>query len=215
LGNKAKVVYNPYFYIPFLLWVVAGTVLMMMYSGVTLFTWINGHYTPLLNELMYYATWMGQAEVIVPVLLALMLLPRYRNRWYFALALACNLLPMAVLQVLKSLFQKPRPMHYFEHTSWVHILEHWDRYFERSFPSGHSEGAFSFFCFLTFLLPQRFRAAGLLFFFLALLVCYSRVYLTAHFFADVYAGSIIGLAVSTIAWVVMNKYFKPKFKQTF
>ncbi len=199
---------------PFVLWLLAGAVLLISFDQFALFRTINGHYSPFLNELMFHATKMGQAEVIIPVLAGLMLLKKYRNWWYFTLATASNVIPMLLQQSLKSIFDKPRPMHYFEHTTWLHILENWDRVFERSFPSGHTQGAFSFFCFLSILLPQRYRMVGAVLFLLALLVGYSRVYLAAHFVADVYAGSIIGALGTPIVFVLMSKYVRRYFPIT-
>lgn len=182
-----------------------------LYGKVALFTYINGHYTPLLNEVMYRVTYMGTAQFIVPMLLLPMLLSRkLRNKWYLLLALASSVAPFLLLHLLKETFGLPRPMHYFEHTRWVHILPHWDRLFDNSFPSGHSEGAFSLFCFMAMLLPYKYRAAGLLFFIAALAVGYSRVYLTAHFFEDVYAGSIVGVTATMAAYMVTDKYIRKR-----
>ena len=149
---------------------------------------------------------MGQAEVVIPVLLLLMLIPRFRNWWYFATAALCNLIPFFIQQALKTIFDRPRPRLLYYDRTWMHYLPEWPVYLSRSFPSGHSAGAFSLFCFLSLLLPQRHRVFGLLFFMLALLVCYSRIYLAAHFFADVYAGSIVGAVFTTFVFAIMNKY---------
>jgi len=140
------------------------------------------------------------------VLLGLLLLRRFRNWWYFFTALLCNIIPFFIQQALKTLCDSPRPFKYFHYGTWIHHLYKWPYLTDRSFPSGHSAGAFSLFCFLAFLLPARYRAAGFFFFLLALSVCYSRLYLAAHFFADVYAGSIIGTVITTLMFFVMNKY---------
>lgn len=214
MKNRNAHPYNPYFLVPFALWLIVGLVLHYVYGKVALFTYINGHYTPLLNEVMYRVTFMGTAQFIVPLLLLPMLLNRkLRSKWYLLLALACSVAPFLFLQLLKDLFSMPRPMHFFEHTRWVHILPHWERLFDRSFPSGHSEGAFSVFCFMAMILPYRYRAAGLLFFAAALAVGYSRVYLTAHFFEDVYAGSIVGVSATMAAYVVMDKFARKHLEQ--
>lgn len=193
---------------------VVGAVLLLSYSRFDLFKLINGHYTPLMNEVMFYATWMGEATVIIPALVAVMLVPKYRNAWFVTLATACNVVPMVVQQSVKSLLNWPRPMHFFEHNGMAHMMDNWDRIFERSFPSGHSEGAFSFLCFLSILLMPKYKALGLVFFVLAVSASYSRVYLGAHFFEDVYAGSIIGVVVCTAVYVVMHRYFKKYFETT-
>jgi len=84
---------------------------------------------------------------------------------------------------------------------------------ERICVMGHSTGAFSFFCFLSLILTARYKAFGLLFFLLALSVCYSRMYLAAHFFDDVYAGSILGTTLTMLMFSIMNQYKSKFFKK--
>jgi membrane-associated phospholipid phosphatase len=47
------------------------------------------------------------------------------------------------------------------------------------------------------LAPWRSLRAGL--FLLALIAAYSRVYLSQHFFEDIYAGSFVGLIAALVA----------------
>lgn len=157
---------------------------------------------------MYYLTWIGQGSVIIPVLALIMLIPAFRNLWYFFTALLCNIIPFFLEQLLKSLFHHPRPHLLYYDRPWIHSLPHWPYLLDRSFPSGHSEGAFSFLCFLSLLLPPRYNKMGFVFFVLALAVCYSRIYLAAHFFEDVYAGSIIGAVTTTLIFSYMARFRK-------
>ncbi len=201
-----KISYNPFFFFPFLLWVVAGGILLLMFSRRDLFYAINTNYNGALDAMMYYLTSLGEGSVIIAVLALIMLMPAYRSWWYFLSALLCNIIPFFIQQLLKSAFNRPRPHLLFYDKLWMHSLPDWPVLLERSFPSGHSEGAFSFFCFLSLLLPPRYNKLGFLFFALALGVCYSRVYLAAHFFEDVYAGSIIGAVSTTLIFSFMNRY---------
>ena len=166
---------------------------------------------------MYYITMMGEGFFIIGALLLTFLHPRLRNWWYFLTALLCNIIPFFIQQLIKSYYDSPRPVNFFKHAAWIHLSPDWPVILYRSYPSGHSEGAFCFFCFLSLLLAPRYRILGLVFFILALLVAYSRVYLAAHFFADVYTGSIIGVAACIIIYFFMGK-FKDRFlkkKDTF
>ena len=188
--------------------------LLMNFSGKELFFAINSRHNEIADTIMYYATWMGEGFLITAVLLLLFAFRRFQNWWYFFAALLCNLIPFFIEQTVKSYFDSPRPINYFRHPPWIHLSPNWPELLYRSFPSGHSEGAFSFFCFLSLLLPVRYRAFGFLFFILALLVCYSRVYLAAHFFSDVYVGSILGTVMCIFIYFVINKikdlFFKKK-----
>ncbi len=197
---------NSYFLLPFLLWVVIGGILLFTCSKRDLFHFVNTHYSDWADHAFVYITMLGQAEVIIPCLLVPLLFPAYRNWWYVLMATLCNLIPFFLEQLLKSWFDHPRPRLLFYDRLWMHYQPEWPVYLSRGFPSGHSTGAFSFFCFLSLILPSKYRALGLLFFLAALSVCYSRMYLTAHFFDDVYAGSIIGTVCTLAVYFIMNNY---------
>jgi len=197
-----------------LVWTVVGGIMLMTISKEHLFEAVNTTYAGWSDVLFYYLTYMGQAEVIAPVLLLLMLLPALRNWWYLALAAACNLIPFLLDQLLKSIFDQPRPRLLYYDRLWMHYQPHWPVYLSRSFPSGHSAGAFSFFCFLALILPAGNRSLGLIFFVMALLVCYSRMYLAAHFFEDVYAGSILGGYLTLFIYHLMEQYKPTFYKKT-
>lgn len=189
---------------------VAGGILLLTFSKQQLFQFINTHNTPLYDTIMYQVTIMGQGEVIIPILMLPLAIPAYRNWWYFTTAFMCNVIPLVIQRSMKYWFDSPRPLAIFNHADWIHVLPDWPVFLHRSFPSGHSEGAFSFFCFLSLLLPPRLRGFGFLFFLLALGVCYSRVYLAAHFFSDIYVGSLIGTVLTTIIFIIMHS-FKYRF----
>jgi membrane-associated phospholipid phosphatase len=206
LHKKRSISYNYFFIIPFITWVVAGGILVLAFTREQLFFAANRNYSDAGDAIMPYITFFGQGEVIIPGLLLLLLIPRFRNRRYFILAFMCNIVPFVIQQALKSVFNSPRPLLRYHNHFWVHVSPGWPELTAHSFPSGHSEGAFSFFCFLSLLLPPGYRGYGLLFFILALSVCYSRIYLAAHFFEDVYAGSILGTVITTVVFYIMNKY---------
>lgn len=74
-----------------------------------------------------------------------------------------------------------------------------------SFPSGHTMSAFALFALVAFLIPWK-RLPALGFFFIALLVAIARIYLVQHFMKDVYAGSLLGVAIAMAAYVIQLRY---------
>lgn len=78
-----------------------------------------------------------------------------------------------------------------------------------SFPSGHALSAFALFFCLLFVSRSHFLKV--LFFILALLAAYSRVYLSQHWLIDIYVGSIIGFCFSLLFYVVF--YHTQKWQQ--
>ncbi|HYX08538.1 MAG TPA: phosphatase PAP2 family protein, partial [Bacteroidales bacterium] len=85
-----------------------------------------------------------------------------------------------------------RPYKIFADTPGLHLVEGVKMYANHSFPSGHTASAFGMFFILSWLVPQRYLK--ILFFLLAFLVAYSRMYLSEHFLIDVTVGSVIGVA---------------------
>ncbi|NDC42228.1 MAG: phosphatase PAP2 family protein [Chitinophagia bacterium] len=179
--------------------------MLLVFGKNELFMAVNTHYHPITDILMANLTRMGQPEVIITTLVGLFAFPALRNYRYFVAATACNVLPLVLQQSLKHLFHMPRPLAYYHDAAWIHHLPDWPRLLRDSFPSGHSQGAFSFFCFLSLLLPARYQRWAIAFFVLAMLVGYSRLYLAAHFFEDVYAGSIIGTVTTTLLFVILQR----------
>ena len=211
--QKPYTSYNPYFIIPFILWVIVGGILLATYDAEALFRTVNEHHTPLLDVVMYRSTLMGEGLFIGLILLLLLSISRLRNWWYFTAAVVCNILPSIATQIVKSKVNAPRPLKFFTDAAWLHSNPAWPQLMERSFPSGHTCGAFTFFTFLALLLPPGRRAWGIVLFLLGLLVAYSRMYLAVHFFADVYVGSIIGASFTTLIIFFMNRYHALFFRK--
>jgi membrane-associated phospholipid phosphatase len=177
-----------------------------------MFRAVNSHHTPFLDVLVPFLSMIGEGFAITIILGLLLLHPALRNRWYVVVALASPIIAAVLTQGIKSMVNAPRPLTYFNKAEWIHILPGWKEQFHRSFPSGHTCGAFAMFCLLSCLLPKRYRPYGIAFFLVALMVGYSRMYLAAHFFADIYAGSVIGVLFTTFMLVVSHKY-RPVVKE--
>ena len=208
--------YNPFFILPFIVWLIAGGFFLASYNKEALFMYVNSRYGEYSDVAMSYLTNLGEGVIIISTLLLLpLLIKKLRSPKYFGAALTANIGAFLLSQGLKSYFNHPRPLTYFQKGQLVHIAESWGHYYHRSFPSGHTTSAFALFCFLSLFLPPRYRAWGLLFFSLALVVAYSRIYLAAHFFLDVYVGSIIGTFFSIFAVSIFyTNTYRPMIKSS-
>ena len=101
----------------------------------------------------------------------------------------------------------------------IKVVDGVELYLHHSFPSGHTTAAFSlFFCLSIF---SKNNAVQVACFISALLVSFSRVYLSQHFFEDITVGSIIGVLFSFFVCFLlyetkivykMNKLNKPIYK---
>lgn len=212
--RKPYTSYNLYYLIPFIIWVLGGGVILYLFPPESIFKWVNGHNSSFTDMLMLRTTMLGEGLVIALILLVLTGMRNFRNFWYIITALACSILPSIITQVIKRQVAAPRPLKLFAGSDWIHTLNDWPQLMENSFPSGHTCGAFSLFTLLAVLLRPPYRIWGILFFFLALAVAYSRMYLAVHFFADVYVGSIIGCVFSLIIIAIMNHYSNLFFRKS-
>jgi membrane-associated phospholipid phosphatase len=201
-----------FFLLPFFMWVVAGGVLLLMYPAAELFFAINSRHCTAADLFFPLITHMGEFVGILSFGLLLMLFFRpYRSLTFFVCAVLGTLIPSLLSQLVKHIVNAPRPMSFFAGSADLHHLPSWQLLYQNSFPSGHATGAFAFMAVVAFHLPVKFRGLGFLCFLLAFFAAYSRVYLTAHFFADIYSGSIIGtLAALTVCGTYM--FYSERYK---
>jgi len=195
-----------YFVLLFLLWVIGGGILLFLEEDRAVYRAVNEQHTPLGDMVFPYITHIGEGYVIITVLLLLLFVPRLRKAKFFLAMAVCNLSPFLITQAIKGLVNAPRPLKYFEEAPWIHRVAGQPLNYDFSFPSGHSEGSFAFLCFLALLLPRKYTPAGILLFLVALAVGYSRIYLSQHFFADVYVGSIVGTLCCLISFALINPF---------
>lgn len=97
----------------------------------------------------------------------------------------------AITQILKTIFEIPRPKIYFANSELVTYVSDIKLLSSYSFPSGHTTSGFAIFLFLALITRNKYY--GPIFLFCALLVGISRIYLAQHFLLDVYIGSLIGV----------------------
>ncbi len=215
--RRVRAFYNPWFIYPFLIWMLVGSILLMVFDRKQLFFAVNLHHTALLDNVMRAITEVGDGTGTTIILLMMAVLFKSCRNWWFVLAAAfCNIAPAILIQAIKSMVQAPRPLEYYkleltENPTLIHIREHWPHLFHRSFPSGHSGSVFSMCCFISMILPKGWGRAGLLLFFVALLVAYSRMYLAAHFYLDIFVGSILGTITTIFCFALMRRWSNRSF----
>lgn len=104
--------------------------------------------------------------------------------------------------LFKHVFERYRPCHNVEFGHLVHTVnDHCGGKF--GFISSHAANFFGLAMFFSLLMRPHFKYAFPLFFFLATLVAYSRIYLGVHYPSDVAVGGLFG---STIGWMCYRLY---------
>jgi membrane-associated phospholipid phosphatase len=153
-----------------------------------------------------------------------------------AFASAAMILLALTTQLFKNIINAPRPIKWFELnmpdvqlplTPGVEVHSWF------SFPSGHTTSFFALAFVLCVIFtrshrsprnhknhrslrsPGTYKAFSCLMqvglFFLAALGGYSRIYLSQHFAADVFAGMIIGIGITLVCYAVLRRYEDQKW----
>jgi membrane-associated phospholipid phosphatase len=180
------------FYIPYVLFVIAMVVILNSYSKTELHLMVTSIHTPALDFFFKYYTEVGGS---VPYIVAAgLLFYRYRMTLFI---LSTQLVTSVLSYLTKTYWHRPRPMLYFkEHFPQfqLHQVDGVEMFMHNSLPSGHTITAFAFFLALTYFTKKKYL--HFLYFLLAVLVGYSRVYLSQHFTLDVLIGSLMGFFVT-------------------
>lgn len=138
------------------------------------------------------------------VILTVIILMAVKYRYAVIVGLS-NIIASIITQALKqTVFNEVvRPKKFFEGIQELYFVPGVENHLYYSFPSGHATCAFSLYFALALLVKNK--ALELSLFFVALLVGYSRIYLSQHFFEDVYAGSLIGISTTFIVYYLIQK----------
>jgi len=146
----------------------------------------------------YLITNLGNGLIVIPLVFLILYLVDKRNFVYnVAVFIIIIAFGGAIIQVLKFLFDKPRPLKLFSDILHQPINVIGEQLRELGFPSGHTFLAFSTAVFLS----DRFRnkKINIILFIVATLVGLSRILVGAHFISDVIGGLIIGIIFTTFA----------------
>ncbi len=175
-----------------------------MSTKVDLHLTFNSFHSPFFDTFFYYVTYLGDGVMALLTVIILMTI-KYR---YALIAGLANIISAIITQALKLTVYSDmvRPKKFFEGVHDIYLVSGVDNHLYNSFPSGHSTCAFALYFSIALFVENRVLKAFL--FFVALLSGYSRIYLSQHFFEDVYAGSLIGLSITFVTFYFIQKNSK-------
>ena len=169
-------------------WLLIGGITLLWFDKVDIHLYINKQHSAWADVFFKYATHLGDGLFGSAVVL-LLLLFRFKLAISTLIAFAGSGLFTQVLkrQIFDDHF---RPSKFFADIADLHFVEGVALHSSYSFPSGHSTASFSIFIVLA--LISKNKLAQVICIITAILSAFSRVYLSQHFFEDIYVGSIIG-----------------------
>lgn len=189
------------FYIPYLLFFTTFVVLILCNPKADLHLWLTSFSSPIADVFFHYYTFIG--DWIPFVFVGGLLFYRYRMALF---VLVSQLVPGLVSIIIKQIWNESRPVKYFSENFpniQLHQVAGEHLHYYHSFPSGHTITAFAFFLALSFFTKRA--SLHFLYFVLAVLVGFSRIYLSQHFALDVLIGSFIGVSVTILCKLYFDK----------
>ncbi|MCL4321677.1 MAG: phosphatase PAP2 family protein [Deltaproteobacteria bacterium] len=174
-----------------------------------LFLFINNNFHfSFLNDNMRAVTFLGNGWVAYwLVLVYVYIYNRSKFKQSFFLLFLTQLVPGIIDITVKRFVNRPRPivaLHELIKHGIVHVNLLGRHLTEHSFPSGHATTAFSLAVALAYLFPKHYK----LFYALAFIVAFSRVYDGEHYPLDVIAGGILGYSFAKITLILYKKIRK-------
>jgi undecaprenyl-diphosphatase len=151
--------------------------------------WVNAYF----DQLMPFVTNPQKTKYILfGAVLGLLALYRVKGlRILLGCLLTVLISDMTAAKVIKPAFQRQRPLAV---DRGVRLLV--PRQDSPSFPSNHAANCFGVATYLSLVLPP----SALFFYFVALLIAYSRVYVGVHYPGDVFCGALLGILAAFIVW---------------
>ena len=187
------------------------------------------HHTPARDIFYRYYTQIAEWFPYV-VCIALLLFGRIGNGLFATTAMISSAL---TTQLFKHIVNAPRPVTWFAAQMpdvQLPLVEgvSMNKWF--SFPSGHTTSFFALAFVVCILLtsktsensttstPRNPKISGILgiieqatLFFLAALGGYSRIYLSQHFSADVFAGIVVGILITIVCYAIFMRFEDKKW----
>lgn len=196
---------NKAFLIPYFVIAIAVSVVLLLNKKIDLHIIINQHHNQFFDVFFKYITHLGDGIIAIIVSVILLFI---RYRWAI-ISIISSLTIMGLIQFLKRVIftDSYRPIkifrYFYEGTYKLYIIPGTDPGINNSFPSGHSTTVFATFFLLAIIVKNK--SLKFIFFIIALLTAFSRVYLSWHFLGDTLAGSFIGISVTLIIFLLINK----------
>lgn len=197
---------NRVFFIGYIIILCFGSILLFSLGKVATFYFLNPIHGPILNNIFFFFTILGDGFFVVPLAFSLLLIKQKKLFW---LILSGYIVSGLVILLLKDVVNEARPSVYEGLKNYPYFIDKITLHNYHGFPSGHTASAFATSSVLAFYSRSK-KLAAIILLIVAMVIGYSRIYLGEHFISDVMVGSMIGVISGIICWNFIEKknYFK-------
>lgn len=169
--------------------------LMLIFTKEDLYFAINHRHTVFTDVFFENLTLLGASTGCIVIVLITYII-NYRTGFLLS---SSYIITFIISQTIKHLVKAPRPHLFFSKKIYdIYLIKGVVMLDTDSFPSGHSVSAFTAAVVFTYVAKNK--SWGYLWLLLAVLIAYSRLYLSEHFLQDVTAGSALGVFI-TVFWL--------------
>ncbi|MBL0356189.1 MAG: phosphatase PAP2 family protein [Chitinophagaceae bacterium] len=186
------------FFFGYLIILITGCILLFAKGKAGSFLLLNNYHFKTSDYLFIGYTNFGDG--IFSVLISLFYFFVLKKRKLGLILLIAYSFTGILAQVIKPIIESPRPVTYFYPKHFSFFIDDIINKGNNSFPSGHTVSAFALATVLALYAVNKWQQLLLLA--LAVMVGFSRIYLSQHFLTDVLAGSLLGIvgAVLCVYW---------------
>ena len=164
----------------------------------------NKFFDSIVSKISFFDSKGFNPSFIIIVIVSLIILRKEeKNKFWILLAfIMCTVVAASTLNTfIKGLFDRPRPLAVFGEGN-INIF--YEILHARSFPSGHTQFAFTALTTMLLLIPKYWY----IYLILAFATGFERMYAGCHFPLDVCCGAIEGIIISYIMVKIFKKVYK-------
>lgn len=195
---------NLAFLIPWIVFEVAAIIIIFSNNRFELHLLLNSLHNPTLDKLFIIITELGSGLAVLLVFLTLLFF-NIKNALFVGLSgMFSGLTTQFFKRVIFNDYM--RPAAFIEKMPNLQFVDGVDLHHAFSFPSGHTTSAFALLFSISVL--SKNKIVKIICFATAVLIAYSRIYISQHFINDIVAGSFVGVIITFVmALMIFSKRY--------
>lgn len=174
--------------------ILLGLIVLFLNNKTALHISLNQGHNSLFDTFFFYLTYLGDGIFAALAVILISIHHWKKYKWkLLTFGLSCIIGSGLIAQSLKHFVfpDADRPLKFIG-KKYLSLIEGVEMHQHYSFPSGHTTSAFTLMAFISFIYFAKKQKMQVVLLVTAVLIGYSRIYLSQHFLEDVVAGAFIG-----------------------